>query len=292
MYIKGLFGLFVVMLLFGGQASASPPEKFSEQLVVGRSNGNHRLDCTVIRPWRSASGPGRTKYPVIVWGNGWGGGNIVGENTTAGYKPGLIEWALDGPYIVIAANQWSVQESDILACLQWIVDQNRTAGSEYEGVVNVEKIGLAGHSQGGGVVIKMGDYEPNVFDITAVVAMNPWGPRWVGAEIQDGPVMLLGGTDDEITPVSSFEAAWLAIQSNDQGGLLAVLQGGNHNDDAWGPEGEDPEDYNFGNYQSITELWWQLLLKDNAKVGCDLKNILDDKETWDTEYSILEICDF
>ena len=32
----------------------------------------------------------------------------AGESTTAGYKPGLIEWALDGPYIVVAANQWSV----------------------------------------------------------------------------------------------------------------------------------------------------------------------------------------
>jgi dienelactone hydrolase len=290
MYKKGLFGLFVVMLLFGGQASASPPEKFLEQLVIGRSNGNHRLDCTVIRPWRSASGPGRPKYPVIVWGNGWGGGNIVGENTTAGYKPGLIEWALDGPYIVIAANQWSVQERDILACLQWIVDQNRTAGSEYEGVVNEEKIGLAGHSQGGGVVIKMGDYEPNVFDITAVVAMNPWGPRWVGAEIQDGPVMLLGGTDDEITPVSSFEAAWLAIQSNDQGGLLAVLEGGTHNSDAWGEEDKDPEDCTFRNYQNVTELWWQINLNDNAQAGRALKLILD-QNPWETEYSFTDSFD-
>ena len=286
-----IFGLLVVMFLFAGQASASPPAKYSEQLIVGRSYGNHRLDCTVIRPWRSTSGPGRTKYPVIVWGNSWGGGNIVGEDTTAGYKPGLIEWALDGPYIVIAANQWSVQERDILTCLRWIVDQNRTAGSEYEGVVNEEKIGLAGHSQGGGVVIKMGDYEPIDYYITAVVAMNPWGPRWEGAEIQDGPVMLLGGEFDEITPVESFEAAWLAIQTNDQGGLLAVLDGGNHNDDAWGPDGEDPTLYNFGNYQSVTELWWQFLLNDNAKAGRDLKLVLDQDPPWDTDYSFTDSFD-
>jgi len=247
------------------------------------------LDCTVIRPWRSASGPGRTQYPIIVWGNGWGGGNIVGENTTAGYKPGLIEWALDGPYIVIAANQWSVQERDILACLQWIVDQSNTAGSEYEDVVNVDKIGLAGHSQGGGVVIKMGDYEPNGFDITAVVAMNPGGPNWVDSGNQDGPVMMLGGTEDEITPVESFLPAWEAIRSKDPGGVLAVLQGGNHNDDAWGPEGEDPEDYNFGNYQNVTELWGQLLLNDNVKAYEALMQVLEDRP-WDTEVCFPDIC--
>ena len=34
-----------------------------------------------------------------------------------------------------------------------------------------------------------------------------------------------------------FLAVWEAIQSNYQGGLLAELQGGTHNDDVWAPEG-------------------------------------------------------
>ena len=279
---KVIFGLFLVLFLFVGQASAAPPAKYSEQDVTGPSNGNHRLDCTVIRPWSSSSGPGSTQYPVIVWANGWGGNDNAGDYTTEGYKPGLVEWALDGPYIVIAANQWSAQESDVLACLQWIVDQNTTAGSEYEGVVNIVKIGLAGHSQGGGAVIKAGDGEPNGFDITAVIAMNPYGPSWVDAGNQDGPVMLIGGSDDIITPVSSFELAWQAIQSNDQGGLLTVLQGGNHSDDAWGPEGEYPWDYNFGRYQSVTELWWQFHLNGNANAGRALKRVLG-KAPWETQ---------
>jgi len=228
-------------------------------------------------------GPGDNQYPVIVWGNGWGGNNNAGESTTDGYKPGLIEWALDGPYIVIAANQWSVQESDILACIQWIVVQNTTPTSEYYGVVNTAKIGLAGHSQGGGAVIKAGDGEPNGFDITAVVAMNPYGPSWVDAGNQDGPVMLLGGRDDLLTPVSSFILAWEAIKSDDQGGILAILQGGNHNDDAWGPEDEDPTDYNFGRYQKVTELWWQFTLNDKEQAGAQLKRLLD-KAPWVTEY--------
>jgi len=103
--------------------------------------------------------------------------------------------------------------------------------------VNSTKIGLSGHSQGGGAIIKAGDGEPNGYDITATIPMNPYGPGWVRPGNQDGPMMLIGGTDDTTTPTSSFLAVWEAIQSNGQGGLLAELQGGTNNDDAWAPEG-------------------------------------------------------
>lgn len=281
---KILLGLFVVLIVFVGLAAGRPPAEYSEVVVTGPSQGNHRLDCTIFRPWSVASGPEDTQYPVIVWGHGWGWNNNAGADSTERYQPGLVEWAIDGPYIVIAANQWSVQEGDILECLQWIAYQNTNKKSEYYGVVNTGKIGLAGHSQGGGAVIKAGDGEPNGFNITAVVPMNPYGPSWIDAGKQDGPMMLLGGTADIVTPVSSFEAVWEAIQTNGQGGLLAVLEGGDHSSDAWGPPGEDPRLHNFGRYQEITELWWQFFLNDNVSAGRKLKRILD-KDPWNTQYT-------
>jgi dienelactone hydrolase len=281
---KLLFGLLVALLVAGQALAAPPAPQYSEELVTGLTQGNHDLDCTVIRPWVTSVGPGSTLYPVIVWANGWNGGDVTGESTTAGYKPGLIKWALDGPYIVIAANQWSPQESDVLACLQWLVDQNETEGSEYEGVVDTGAIGLAGHSQGGGAVIKAGDGEPNGFEIAAVLAMAPYGPSWVDPGSQDGPVMLIGGTDDQVVPVSWFLEVWEAIQVNGQGGLLAVLQGGNHNDDAWAPEGENPEETDFGRYQLVSELWWQSQLNGSTAAGCQLERVLG-KDPWDTQWT-------
>ena len=67
----------------------------SEQLVVGDTRGNHDLACVVIRPWADDAGPDDRLYPVIGWANGWDQGDVVGEVTALGYKPGLIEWALD-----------------------------------------------------------------------------------------------------------------------------------------------------------------------------------------------------
>ena len=289
-----LAGLLAVALFLAGEVLAGPPQDLSEELVEGPSQGNHALDCTVIRPWSVEGGPDDRLYPVIGWLNGWDQGNVLGETTTEGYKPGLIGWVLDGPYIVAAANAWSAQESDVLECLQWLVDENDTAGSEYEGVVNTAKIGLGGHSQGGGGVIKAGDGEPNGFDIAAVVAMNPYGPSWVNPGDQDGPVLLLGGTEDTTTPVASFIDVFLAIQDNDVGGALAELEGGSHNSEAWGvDENGDTLDtegasvLDFGQFQAVTELWWQFHLNDKASAGPNLKRLLD-RLPWNTEYAFTE----
>jgi dienelactone hydrolase len=248
-------------------------EVCSEITVTGHSQGNHELDCTVIQPW--IGDDPIENLPVIVWANGWGWNNNAGESTTAGYKPGLIEWALSGPYIVVAANQWSVQESDVLQCLQWVIN-------EYEVEVDSTKIGLSGHSQGGGAIIKAGDGEPNGFDITATIPMNPYGPGWVRPGNQDGPMMLIGGTNDTTTPTSSFLKVWDAIQANEIGGILAELIGGTHNDDAWAPEGENPALYDFGCYQDVTELWWKTFLIDSGTLD-DFVDSLDPECEWTYE---------
>lgn len=274
---KLLAVLLLSLSLFVGSALASPTDGYSEVVVSGHSNGNHRLDCTLFRPWGSSSNPGSMQYPVIVWANGWGGNDVEGEHTLDFYKPILIEWVLDGPYIVIAANQWSVQESDVLACLQWILDQNSDASSEYHGVVDSSKIGLAGHSQGAGAVVKAGDGEPNGFEISTVVAMNPYGPSWVDAASQDGPVMVITGSEDAVTPLSWTYPVFEAIQTNDHGGIFTMLQGAGHSE--------------VGRYQTVVKLWWQFTLNENDSAGRQLKRILG-KTPWDTQYAFTEEFEF
>jgi predicted esterase len=274
---KYLVVLILAVFAFVSAVLASPAEVYSEETVTGHSNGNHALDCTVIRPWDSSSSPGSHLYPVIVWANGWGGNDVAGEYTTEWYKPQLIEWALDGPYIVVAANQWSAQESDVLACLEWILGQNDDSESEYYGVANGSKIGLAGHSQGAGAVVKAGDGEPNGFNITTVVAMNPYGPSWVDAANQDGPMMIITGSEDETTPLSWTYPVFEAVQTNDQGGLFTVLQGAGHSD--------------LKEYQTVVKLWWQFTSNGRVNAGKALVRILN-KAPWDTQYAFTDEFDF
>ena len=65
MTTRAIIGSLAAFVLVMGEASAAPV-RHSEQLVEGASQGNHELDCTVIRPWTEASGPNDILYPVIV----------------------------------------------------------------------------------------------------------------------------------------------------------------------------------------------------------------------------------
>lgn len=138
-----------------------PTDEYSIKIVGGNPKGNHQLDCTVIRPWKDDKAPTEGPYPIIGWANGWGGNEVSGEDEIDGYLPGLIDWAVEGRFIVIAARQWSARERDVLQCVAWLVEQNEVEGGEYEGLVDTGRIGLSGHSQGGGAVLRFAALRPS-----------------------------------------------------------------------------------------------------------------------------------
>ena len=275
-------------------APSTRAAEHSEQLVGGDPVGNHALDCLVIRPWGGDEDPEDRLYPIIGWANGWDQGELLGETTTEGYKPGLIEWALDGPYIVIAANQWSAREPDLVQCLEWLVDQNSLSGSVYQGRIDQDRIGIAGHSQGGGAVLKTGDGGMSDLELAGIIAMNPYGPDWPRLGELIAPLLLLGGGADTTTPVSSYLEVWEAVTANDRGGIFAVLPDGTHNSEAWGVD-EDGNTldaagaalFDFGRYQRPGEQFWDFVLNGNRKAGRELKRTLD-RDPWVTEHHFVE----
>jgi hypothetical protein len=259
--------------------------------IIGHSEGNHRLDCTVIRPWAGDSGPAIIPpggFEVIGWTNGWGQGNVQGADQIEGYISGLHYWAEAGDFIVVGANQWSARAPDIVQCLQWLIDESNNPTSDYFGVVNTSKIGLSGHSQGGGAALKAGD---SIFrdgtgftQITTVVAMNPYGPSFVKAQTQNHQILLLGGDGDSVTPTDSFSAVLDGvILSNNPGGAQAELVGGTHCNPACRNQ--------FGVFGEVALLWWEIYLRDDESRCSDLLSILEGgSEYWNTTYSDNFIC--
>lgn len=240
---------------------------------------NAQESCTVVRPWTSLDPPKRSKYPIIIWVNGW---DYRSDNDTGGYLPGLIEWALDGPYVIVADNSRNPFEADALACADWIVQQSKMKGSAYQGIVDPETMGLAGHSQGAGVVLTARKLKAR-YKIKGVVAMNPWNwgkldVRWLDAREQDGPVFILGGSLDTIAPVHAYaRPAWQAVREGGGGGIFTVLNGATHNSEAWAPGAVYPDSCDFGRWQSPTTLWWRNKLYGDAAAGAALMAILDNR---------------
>lgn len=251
--------------------------------IIGHSQGNHRLDCTIYRPWNGADPGG--PYPVIGWTNGWGQGNVFGADQVLNYDSGLYFWTESGDYIVVAANQWSPRSPDILQCLQWLLDENMDESSEYFGTVRADQIGVSGHSQGAGAALKAGDemvYDGQGYvEIKTVVAMNPYGPSFVKARGQNGQILVLGGDSDGVTPTASFSAVLDdSILSNDMGGVQAELIDGTHCDPACDNTGE-----NFGVFGTVSLLWFDMYLK--GEDNCDDLLMEFGTDKWDTRNTVL-----
>ena len=262
-----------------------------DDAIIGHSQGNHRLDCTVVRPWEGPGGPDAIPdggFDVIGWTNGWGQGNTFGANQIEHYISGLFFWAEVGDYLVIGANQWSARAPDILQCLQWLIDESHDPDSDYFGAVNTANIGLSGHSQGGGAALKAGDGVlndgPGFAQITTVVAMNPYGPSFVMAQNQNNQILLLSGDSDGVTPTDSFSAVLDGvILSENPGGAQAELVGGTHCNPACTNQ--------FGVFGEAARLWFEIFLRDDLSQCVNLINLLEfGAEDWNNIYSNNFVC--
>jgi hypothetical protein len=283
-----IFMISILFLIFSATVSLAElqdEDGYSIDYHLGGSpQGNHQLDCTLILPWTSREGEGPVEgklYPVIAWANGWGWNEVAGEDEILGYLPGMIEWAVQGQFIVIAANQWSPRERDVLQGVAWLME-------EYKGLIDEAKIGLAGHSQGGGAVLRASDGEPKgkglglEVEIATVIAMNPYGPSWNEVN-PDGPVLIVGGFHDTTTPPGSYLKAWQQIEANGIGGINATEMDGDHNNNAWAKLGEEPEECNFGEYQELSLEWWKIHFN-NEPIDRFCEILLIDGN-WDVRYS-------
>ena len=96
------------------------------------------------------------KLPILLFANG---GCM---DTSVGYERMLTDIASHG-YVVVAIGEMQVYQFDrpekstpssmLMQAMEWIIKQAETEGSDYCGMVDVDKIGAAGHSCGGAQVL-------------------------------------------------------------------------------------------------------------------------------------------
>jgi predicted dienelactone hydrolase len=161
---------------------------------LATSSAPEGTNCQIYRP--ATLGGGGVRHPVILWANGTAGPTFV-------YEAAFNYWASYG-FIVAAGNSSNGQGSgaEMLGCLDYLVKQNTTSGSPYEGKVCVSRVGASGHSQGGGGALMAGQDAR----LTVTAPLMPYIAQGFGgfdtASItkQHGPMLLLSGTADTIAP--------------------------------------------------------------------------------------------
>ncbi len=113
------------------------------------------------------------------------------------------QWASHGFVVVVANTSSTGSGTDMLACLDWLEQQNGVSGSVYAGVIDVGNDGASGHSQGGASALNVGE-DPRIH------ATVPFMPYTVNGGFsydsaapmkQHGPMFLAsGGMDTIATP--------------------------------------------------------------------------------------------
>jgi predicted dienelactone hydrolase len=186
--VLGLALAFLAVTPLQAQPQPMAYDKRGPEAIVSDPGGP---TCTIFRPKALAAG-GR-KNPVILWGNGTGAQPV-------GYR-GILQSLASWGFVVAAANTPNAGSGqDMLACLDWLTAENARAGGPFEGKLDLEKVGASGHSQGGGGALLAGR-DPRV-KATAPLMPATGGPRYAaaGQPGQHGPMLLLSGSADRMTP--------------------------------------------------------------------------------------------
>jgi len=201
--------------------------------------------CTIYRPTDDAlGGPSKTlRHPVITWGNGTGA-------TPAVYAAVLRHWASHG-FIVTASNWTNTGDAvEMVACLEWILDQDTVAGP-YLGRVDTTKIGASGHSQGGGGTLMTG----RDARIIATAPLQPYilgglgGFQTSSIGQQHAPMFLMSGSGDTIAVPAQNQQP--VFDGTNVPVFWGTLQGATHTGTAIG---------NIGGYRGPATAWFRLHL--------------------------------
>jgi len=110
--------------------------------------------------------------PIVAWGNG--------TNATPGMYSTLLNHLASYGFTVVAStltNTGSGNEID--AAAHYLVNQNHTADSVFNGRLNVHKVAAAGHSQGAGGATRVALNDSSL--ITALLTFSLPNTEWVAA---------------------------------------------------------------------------------------------------------------
>ena len=118
----------------------------------------------IVRPMQL--GEAGRKHPIVSWNNG----TLYQIDR---YQDLLDHWASHG-FVVMGAHTNRTRGGAVhKAAIDWLVAENGRAGSAYFGMLDLTKIGAAGHSQGGGATITAGANVPGPAGIVTTMPLMP-----------------------------------------------------------------------------------------------------------------------
>ncbi|QLQ39662.1 alpha/beta hydrolase family protein [Micromonospora robiginosa] len=219
----------------GTPAGASAP---ADPSAPGRYAAGY-VDATVSAAGRSFSA--RITYPATAAGNGqpvaagrfpaiaFGHGFLQSVSKYSSTLSHLATWG----FIVVAPTSQgglspnhSAFADDLNAALTWTVAQDTTSGSRFAGHVDTARLGLSGHSMGGGASILAAARNPRVVTVANLAAAETNPSAVSAAATLTIPVQLVSGDRDGIAPPADHQRPIYAAKPPAK--QLRTIKGGSH----------------------------------------------------------------
>jgi hypothetical protein len=128
------------------------------------------------------------KHPPTTWGNG--------ITTMPSYYDGLLRTIASHGFVIIASNSSNVTSQLMTTGLDWLVQQNSTAG-DLQGKLDTKCLVSIGYSLGGGAAITTGNHA----DVITTVSMHGITGQAGGLH---GPLLLFTSTTDTFVTAATF----------------------------------------------------------------------------------------
>lgn len=164
------------------------------------------------------SGP----YQVIAFGHGF-----FMQNS---YYISLFKHLASYGYVVIAPQFPDVNHLqlgfDLIFCANYIKSQNQNTDSRFYNLIDTTKIGLSGHSMGGGASLLAAANDTSI-TVAAPLAASETNPSAISVMNQiQGVLYLISAQNDGITPVNTNQLPMFNNALPVKG--LPIIKGGNH----------------------------------------------------------------
>jgi|GEM_PF-1974294 len=168
-----------------------------------------------------AGGP----YPVIAFGHGYLG--------RVEYYAATLRYLAARGYLVIAPTSQggvlpdhSEFADELRASLTWMVAQGNETGSPFSEAVDPGRLGLSGHSMGGGCALLAAARDSRIAAVSTLAAADTRPSSLDLLGDIDAPVQSIAGSDDAIAPPDRFQVPlYEAVPTPRQ---LVLIEGGSH----------------------------------------------------------------
>ncbi|MBA2890746.1 alpha/beta hydrolase family protein [Nonomuraea soli] len=208
----GAILLAPLLLLTASPAQAAPDLSAPGSHAVGYSDvsvsaSGRSFNARVYYPATTA-GSNRAvadgQFPVVAFGHGF-------FQSISKYASLGSHWASWGTITIMPTSQGGLFPShsafadDLNAALTWMVAQNTSAGSRFNAHVRTDRLGLSGHSMGGGAGVLAAARNPAVRAVTNLAAAETNPSAKAAAATTAVPMQLLAGSQDGVAGPSGHQ---------------------------------------------------------------------------------------